>query len=226
MPCGSVETLKQPSEESKTIEQAPLQETDPGKEIPVSESKTLSSDITDADRNISSSQQGEHNELLRRYYELEEQSRNVLQQLQQTNFSDSQAPYYASTYQQPPVPAYGATAQYPHSSAAQSSCCYWNCPVVSVSCCSASQPSGNSASVPPYGGCSVSLTCRCPFWFYAFFHLFKFPIPVIFSTYYMIYLIFQVISALVQALHVLQVQTSCNPQQSYQPMMMKLPRLQ
>jgi hypothetical protein len=163
MPCGSVETLKQPSEESKTIEQAPLQETDPGKEIPVSESKTLSSDITDADRNISSSQQGEHNELLRRYYELEEQSRNVLQQLQQTNFSDSQAPYYASTYQQPPVPAYGATAQYPHSSAAQSSCCYWNCPVVSVSCCSASQPSGNSASVPPYGGCSVSLTCdQCP----------------------------------------------------------------
>jgi hypothetical protein len=138
MPCGSFETLKQPTEESKTIEQAPLQETDPGKEIPVSESKTLSSDITDADRNIRSSQQGEHNELLRRYYELEEQSRNVFQQLQQTNYWDSQASYYASTYQQPPVPAYGATAQDPHSSAAQSSCCYWNYPVVSVSCCSAS----------------------------------------------------------------------------------------
>jgi hypothetical protein len=169
IPCGSIETLKQPSEETKTIDQAPLQQTDSGKEIHVSESKAHSSDFTDADINISSTQQREHNELLRRYYELEEQSQNVLQQLQQTNYWDSQAPYYASTYQQPPVPAYSAAAQDPHSSTAQSSCCYWNCPTVSISCCSASQPSGNSVSVSPYGSCSVSLTCRCPFWFYGFF---------------------------------------------------------
>ncbi|TVU28097.1 hypothetical protein EJB05_19606 [Eragrostis curvula] len=155
IPCDSTETLQQRSEESKTTEQAPIQETDPGKEVHVSESnKTLSSNLTDVDRNVSASQEGEHNELLRRYYELEEQSRNVLQQLQQTNYWDSQAPYYASTYQHPQVPAYSATAQDPHSSAAQSSCCYWNCPVVSVSCCSASQPSASSS------GCSVSLTCR------------------------------------------------------------------
>ncbi|KAK3154986.1 hypothetical protein QOZ80_2BG0197420 [Eleusine coracana subsp. coracana] len=163
IPCGSIESLKQPSKESKTIEQAPLQEVDPGKEIHVSEHKTLASDLTDVDKNVSSSQQGEHNELLRRYYELEEQSQNVLQQLQQANYWDSQAPYYASTYQQPHVPADNATAQDPNTSTAQSPCCYWNCPMVSVSCCSASQPSGSSASVLPCGGCSVSLTCdQCP----------------------------------------------------------------
>jgi hypothetical protein len=225
IPCGSIETLKQPSEETKTIDQAPLQQTDSGKEIHVSESKAHSSDFTDADINISSTQQREHNELLRRYYELEEQSQNVLQQLQQTNYWDSQAPYYASTYQQPPVPAYSAAAQDPHSSTAQSSCCYWNCPAVSISCCSASQPSGNFVSMSPYGSCSVSLTCKCPpILVQCFLHLFNFHIP--FPTDYMIELIFQVISALVQAPHTQLVQTSCSPQQSYQPMMIKLLRLQ
>ncbi|XP_062219995.1 uncharacterized protein LOC133919576 isoform X2 [Phragmites australis] len=107
IPCGAMETLQEPSEESKTIEQAPpLQETDPGIEIHASEFKTLSSDATDADRNVSSSQQGEHTELLRRYYELEEQSRNVLQQLQQTNYWNYKEPEYASMYQQQQAPAY------------------------------------------------------------------------------------------------------------------------
>ncbi|XP_062219994.1 uncharacterized protein LOC133919576 isoform X1 [Phragmites australis] len=164
IPCGAMETLQEPSEESKTIEQAPpLQETDPGIEIHASEFKTLSSDATDADRNVSSSQQGEHTELLRRYYELEEQSRNVLQQLQQTNYWNYKEPEYASMYQQQQAPAYNGTAPDPHSCTAQSSCCYWNVPLVSVSCCSAGQPSGSSDSVPPNGGCSVSLTCdQCP----------------------------------------------------------------
>ena len=80
-----METPQLPSEERQAVQQVPLQETDPVKETHVSESKTLSSDATDADGNVSSSQQTwEYNELLRQYYELEEKSRNVLQQLQQT----------------------------------------------------------------------------------------------------------------------------------------------
>ncbi|PAN07727.1 hypothetical protein PAHAL_1G358100 [Panicum hallii] len=163
-PCGLVGTPQQPSEERQAVEQAPLQETDPGKETHGSESKTLSSNATDADGNVSSSQQTfEYNELLRQYYELEEKSRNVLQQLQQTNYWNYQASGYASTTQQQQIPAYSATAPDPHSSTTQSSCCYWNVPLVSVSCCSAGQPSEGSAFMPPNGGCSVSLTCdQCP----------------------------------------------------------------
>ncbi|OEL26475.1 hypothetical protein BAE44_0012504 [Dichanthelium oligosanthes] len=140
--CGLVETPQQPSEERQAVEQAPLQETDPGKERHGSESKTFSSDATDADGNVSSNQQTwEYNELLRQYYELEEKSRNILQQLQQTNYWNYQAPGYASTIQEKQIPAYSATAPDPHSSTTQSSCCYWNVPLVSVSCCSAGQPS-------------------------------------------------------------------------------------
>jgi hypothetical protein len=165
-----VGTPQQPSEERQAVEQAPLQETDPGKETHGSESKTLSSNATDADGNVSSSQQTfEYNELLRQYYELEEKSRNVLQQLQQTNYWNYQASGYASTTQQQQIPAYSATAPDPHSSTTQSSCCYWNVPLVSVSCCSAGQPSEGSAFMPPNGGCSVSLTCRCLLWFCALF---------------------------------------------------------
>ncbi|KAG2653214.1 uncharacterized protein LOC120656895 isoform X2 [Panicum virgatum] len=162
--CGLVETPQLPSEERQAVQQVPLQETDPVKETHVSESKTLSSDATDADGNVSSSQQTwEYNELLRQYYELEEKSRNVLQQLQQTNYWNYQASGYASTTQQQQIPAYSATAPDPHSSTTQSSCCYWNVPLVSVSCCSAGQPSEGSACMPPSGGCSVSLTCdQCP----------------------------------------------------------------
>ncbi|RCV07901.1 hypothetical protein SETIT_1G283100v2 [Setaria italica] len=161
--CGMAETPQLPSEEKQAVEQAPLQETDPGKETHVPESKAIS-DATDADGNVSSSQQTwEYNELLRQYYELEEKSRNVLQQLQQANYWNYQASGYSSTTQQQQIPAYSATAPDPHSSTTQSSCCYWNVPLVSVSCCSAGQPSEGSASMPPSGGCSVSLTCdQCP----------------------------------------------------------------
>ncbi|CAD6249856.1 unnamed protein product [Miscanthus lutarioriparius] len=157
-PCGQSETQQQPSEERQTVEQAPLQETDPGKETHVSEAKTLSTDATtDADGNL------EYNELLRQYYELEEKSRNILEQLQQANYWNYQAPGYASTAQQQQVPVYSATAPDPHSSTTQSSCCNWNVPLVSVSCCSAGQPSGGSACMPPTAGCSVSLACdQCP----------------------------------------------------------------
>nr|CAB3450769.1 unnamed protein product [Digitaria exilis] len=165
-PCGLAEAPQQPSEEIQAVDQAPLQETDPGKEAHVSDSKTLSSDATDADGNVSSSQQTwEYNELLKQYYDLEEKSRNILQQLQQTNYWNYQASGYTSTTEQQQIPAYCATAPDPHSSTTQSSCCYWNVPLVSVSCCSAGQPSEGSASacMPPSGGCSVSLTCdQCP----------------------------------------------------------------
>nr|CAB3447598.1 unnamed protein product [Digitaria exilis] len=50
-PCGLAEAQEQPSEEIQAVEQAHLQETDPGKEAHVSDSKTLSSDATDADGN-------------------------------------------------------------------------------------------------------------------------------------------------------------------------------
>ncbi|CAL4884804.1 unnamed protein product [Urochloa decumbens] len=163
-PCGMAEAPQQPTEERQTVEQAPVQETDPGKETHVTESKAISSDATDADGNVSSSQQTwEYNELLRQYYELEEKSRNVLQQLQQASYWNYQASGYASTTQEQQIPTYSATAPDPHSSTTQSSCCYWNVPMVSVSCCSAGQPSQGSASMPPSGGCSVSLTCdQCP----------------------------------------------------------------
>ncbi|XP_066379725.1 uncharacterized protein [Miscanthus floridulus] len=164
-PCGLSETQQQLSEERQTVEQAPLQQTDPGKETHVSEAKMLSTDATtDADGNLSSSQQtGEYNELLRQYYELEEKSRNILEQLQQTNYWNYQAPGYASTTQQRQIPVYSATAPDPHSSTTQSSCCNGNIPLVSVSCCSAGQPSGGSACMPPTAGYSVSLTCeQCP----------------------------------------------------------------
>ncbi|CAN6253669.1 unnamed protein product [Urochloa humidicola] len=162
-PCGMVEAPL-PSSEGQTVEKAPIQETDPGKEKHVSESKAVSSDATDADGNVNSSQQTwEYNELLKQYYELEEKSRNILQQLQQANYWNYQASGYTSTTQQQQIPAYSATAPDPHSSTTQSSCCYWNVPLVSVSCCSAGQPSEGSASMPPSGGCSVSLTCdQCP----------------------------------------------------------------
>ncbi|CAN6246476.1 unnamed protein product [Urochloa humidicola] len=161
-PCDMAEA-PQWSSEGQAVEQAPIQETDPGKETHVSESKAVSSDATDADGNVNSSQQTwEYNELLRQYYELEEKSRNILQQLQQANYWN-QASGYASTTQQQQIPAYTATAPDPHSSTTQSSCCYWNVPLVSVSCCSAAQPSEGSASMAPSGGCSVSLTCdQCP----------------------------------------------------------------
>lgn len=107
--------------------------------------------------------------MLRQYYELEEKSRNILQQLQQTNYWNYQDSGYASTSQQQQIPAYSATAPDPHSSTTQSSCCYWNVPMVSVSCCSAGQPSEGSACMPPSGGCSVSLTCRCLLWLCALF---------------------------------------------------------
>ncbi|KAL6911770.1 hypothetical protein ACP4OV_000575 [Aristida adscensionis] len=163
MPCGMTETLQQTSEDRQTIEQPPVRETDPGKQMHVSESKTLS-DVPNANGNVSSSQQTlDYNELLRQYYELEEQSRNVLQQLQQTNYWNYQAPEYASTHQQQQIPAYGATTSDPNSSTTQSSSCYWNVPLVSVSCCSAGQSSGSSGCMPLSGGCSVSFSCdQCP----------------------------------------------------------------
>ncbi|KAJ1280402.1 hypothetical protein BS78_04G230000 [Paspalum vaginatum] len=163
-PCGPVETPQQSSEETQAPEQAPLQETDPGKETHISKSKKSSSDAPVVDGNVSSSQQQwDYYELLRQYYELEEKSRNVLQQLQQTNYWNYQAPGYASSTQQQQIPAYNATAPDPQSSTSQSSCCYWNVPLVSVSCCSAGQQGGGSACMPPSGGCSVSLTCdQCP----------------------------------------------------------------
>ncbi|NP_001130142.1 uncharacterized LOC100191236 [Zea mays] len=163
--CDLSELQQQPYEDRQTIEHAPLQETDPGKETHVSEAKTLSTDAsTNAGGNWSSSQQtGQYNELLRQYYELEEKSRNILEQLQQTNYSNYQASGYASTAQQQQVPVYSATVPDPYSSTTQSSCCNWNVPLVSVSCCSAGQPSGGSACTPPTAGCSVSLTCdQCP----------------------------------------------------------------
>ncbi|WVZ74083.1 hypothetical protein U9M48_022310 [Paspalum notatum var. saurae] len=161
---GPRETPQQSSEETQAPEQAPLHETDPGKETHISESKTNSSGAAAADGNVSSSQQTwDYYELLRQYYELEEKSRNVLQQLQQTNYWNYQAPGHASTTQQQQIPSYSATAPDPHSSTTQSSCCYWNVPLVSVSCCSAGQQGGGSACMPPSGGCSVSLTCdQCP----------------------------------------------------------------
>jgi hypothetical protein len=117
---------------------------------------------TNAGGNWSSSQQtGQYNELLRQYYELEEKSQNILEQLQQTNYSNYQASGYASTTQQQQVPIYSATVPDPYSSTTQSSCCNWNVPLVYVSCCSAGQPSEGSACTPPTAGCSVSLTCRC-----------------------------------------------------------------
>ncbi|KAL6634956.1 hypothetical protein ACP70R_027627 [Stipagrostis hirtigluma subsp. patula] len=164
IPSGVTETPPKPSEERQTIEQAPLQETDLDKGIHVSESKTHSSDVADANGNVSSGQQTcYYNELLRQYQELEEQSRNVLQQLQQTNYWSYQESGYAYAHQQQHVPVYSATAPDPHSSTAQSSSCCWNVPMVSVSCCSAGQPSGSSACMPPIAGCSVSVTCdQCP----------------------------------------------------------------
>eukprot|EP00267_Zea_mays_P053862 XP_020407056.1 uncharacterized protein LOC100278739 isoform X2 [Zea mays] len=161
--CDNAQTVEQqqPSDDRQTVEQASLQETDPGKETHVSEAKTLTAD---ADGNLSSSQQtGEYNELLRQYYELEEKSRNILEQLQQTNSWNYQAPGYASTTQQQQVPVYSATAPDLHSSTTQSSCCNWNVPLVSVYCCSTGQPSGGSAYMPPTAGCSATLTCdQCP----------------------------------------------------------------
>ncbi|PWZ19495.1 hypothetical protein Zm00014a_013806 [Zea mays] len=66
--CDNTRTVEQqqPSDDRQTVEHAPLQETDPGKETHVLEAKTLTAD---ADGNLSSSQQtGEYNELLRQYY--------------------------------------------------------------------------------------------------------------------------------------------------------------
>uniref|UniRef100_A0A453PBM4 Survival Motor Neuron Gemin2-binding domain-containing protein n=6 Tax=Triticinae TaxID=1648030 RepID=A0A453PBM4_AEGTS len=164
LPIGPVETPQQPCEERNTDKQAPLQETDLGKETKISESKTCFSDVTNTEGKDSSNQQIEdYNELLRKYYELEVQSQKVLEQLHQTNFWNYQTPEQSSAYQQQQVPAYIATAPDPNSSTTQTSCCSLNVPMVSISCCSTGQQSGDSSGMPPNGGCSISFTCdHCP----------------------------------------------------------------
>lgn len=164
LPADQTEAPQHPCEEIKTIEQAPLQATDLGKEANVSESKTCSSDITDTERRDSSNQQTwDYNELLRKYYELEVQSQKVLEQLHQTNYWNYQIPGQSSAYQQQQVPAYSATAPDPNYSTAHPPCCSLNVPMVSISCCSTGQQSADSTSMPPSGGCSISLTCdQCP----------------------------------------------------------------
>ncbi|XP_047077776.1 uncharacterized protein LOC124688105 [Lolium rigidum] len=159
LPVDPTLTPQQPCEKSKTTEKAPLQETDLDKGTHVSESNACSSDVNDTEKLDSSNQQAwDYNELLRKYYELEVQSREVLEQLHQTNYWNYQAPGQSSAYQQQQVPAYSATAPDPYSSTAQPPCCSSNVPLVSVSCCSTGQQTGDST-----GGCSISLTCdQCP----------------------------------------------------------------
>ncbi|KAM0917049.1 hypothetical protein ACQ4PT_009786 [Festuca glaucescens] len=159
LPVVPTVTPQLPCKERKSTEQAPLHETDLDKETHVSESNTYSSDVNDTEKLDSSNQQAwDYNELLRKYYELEVQSREVLEQLHQTNYWNYQIPGQSSAYQQQQVPAYSAAAPDPYSSATQPSCCSLNVPVVSVSCCSTGQQTGDST-----GGCSISLTCdQCP----------------------------------------------------------------
>ncbi|KAF2946477.1 hypothetical protein DAI22_02g296600 [Oryza sativa Japonica Group] len=163
-PCEASETPYQTHEERKSTEQAPLQEKDLDKEAHFSEPKIHASDVADAEQKDTSNQQTwDYNELVKKYYELEEQSRKVLEQLHQTNYWNYQVPGQSSVYQQPQVPAYSATAPDPHSSTIQSPCCCANVPLVSVSCCSTGQTSGVSSCMQPSGGCSISLTCdQCP----------------------------------------------------------------
>ncbi|KAL5213084.1 hypothetical protein ABZP36_023931 [Zizania latifolia] len=163
LPCEASETPGQTCEEKKSTEQAPLQEMDLSKETHFSEPKTHASDVTDADRKDTSNQQTwDYNELVKKYYELEAQSRKVLEQLHQTNYWNYQIPEQSSANQQLQVPAYSATTPDPHSSTTQSPRCCLDVPLVSVSCCSTGQPSGASCMLPS-GGCSISLTCdQCP----------------------------------------------------------------
>uniref|UniRef100_A0ACD5ZKL0 Uncharacterized protein n=1 Tax=Avena sativa TaxID=4498 RepID=A0ACD5ZKL0_AVESA len=131
--------------------------------LPVDQTVTLQQpceeNVNDTEKLDSSNRQtSDYNELLRKYYELEVQSREVLEQLHQTNYWNYQIPGQSSAYQQEQVPAYSATAPDPYTSTTQPSCCSLNVPMVSVSCCSTGQQSGDST-----GGCSISLTCdQCP----------------------------------------------------------------
>ncbi|XP_040377333.1 uncharacterized protein LOC102701791 [Oryza brachyantha] len=163
LPCEASETPCQTHEERKPTEQAPLQGTDLEKETHFSEPKMHASDATDAEQKDTSDQQTwDYNELVKKYYELEEQSRKVLEQLHQTNYWSYQVPGQSSVYQQVQVPAYSATAPDLHSSTIQNPYCCANVPLVSVSCCSTGQTSGASC-MQPSGGCSISLTCdQCP----------------------------------------------------------------
>uniref|UniRef100_A0ACD5YL82 Uncharacterized protein n=1 Tax=Avena sativa TaxID=4498 RepID=A0ACD5YL82_AVESA len=165
LPVDQTVTLQQPCEERKITEQAPLQETDVDKKTHVSECNAYSSDVNDTEKLDSSNQQSsDYNELLRKYYELEVQSREVLEQLHQTNYWNYQIPGQSSAYQQEQVPAYSATAPDPYTSTTQPSCCSLNVPMVSVSCCSTGQQSGDqcpgASTTYPTGATFVQLPAK------------------------------------------------------------------
>ncbi|XP_072958447.1 uncharacterized protein [Typha angustifolia] len=157
-------------EDGKATKDLPIQETSP--DLHASESETYSLGLFSSDKKVdsySNQQNAEYNELLRHYYELEEQRQNVLQQLQQASYWNFENPVQSSTCQEQQLLAYNASEyarQQPCSLCSScclaspnfpaSSCnmniplpgCYYNLPC--TSCCSASQ-----AHSLPGGQCSA-----------------------------------------------------------------------